>query len=119
MKSQTHVAHTYEFCFPELDTLVLVEELPGEVLIRATRNTFTEARKVAFLRELAQEGFIPDEYGWTNGALPPRVRWLIDYKWLTLHPSLRFTSDRIMRRILAGGLVAWLAMLGALFLTHH
>ena len=54
----------YEFSFPDLDTLVQVEERAGAVLVRATRDTFSSARKEYFIRELAAEGFIPDEFQW-------------------------------------------------------
>ena len=52
----------YEFCFPEKDTLVLVEVVGNGVTVRATRDTFTEQRKASFVRELAAEGFISDSY---------------------------------------------------------
>jgi len=115
MKSPSHAGHCYEFSFPRLGTMILVEELPGEVVIRATRNTFSEARKLAFVRALAQEGFIADEYGWATGGLPARVRWLVDGSWLTPHSIGRTRRSRLARRLLAGGIAAWIALTGFVY----
>jgi hypothetical protein len=75
----------FEFSFPALDTELQVELRDDEVVIRATRDAFTEDRKAAFIHELASEGFIPDEYLWYS-AFEGRgsgqvVRWRIDPFW--------------------------------------
>ncbi len=109
----------YEFCFPKLDTLVQVQELDDEVVIRATRDTFTERRKVCFIRELAAEGFISEAYQWFSGfggwsSLP--VRWLVDYSWLKSGKNVCARTNRFMIRSIFGAILLWLGMMFALFL---
>lgn len=106
----------YEFSFPRLDTLVQVEERTDEVVIRATRNTFTERRKVCFIRELAAEGFISETYQWFSGfgdwsALP--VRWLVDYSWLKPDQHARARTNRFMIRLIVGAFLLWLGLMMA------
>jgi hypothetical protein len=109
----------YEFCFPTLDTLVQVEAADNAVVIRATRDTFSEERKARFIRELAAEGFISDDYRWSLPAASAEfrgVRWLVDFSWLKLHPMLIARTRRFMIRLLSGALLAWLMMIGLVFL---
>src|SRR4051812_6475504 len=100
----------FEFCFPNLDTLVQVEELHGDVVIRATRPTFSEQRKLCFIRELAAEGFIPDECRWFPLAGPGSfkgIRWLVDASWLTISPAVLAQTRSFVIRLLAGTGVVW------------
>jgi hypothetical protein len=108
----------FEFCFPQLDTLILVEELATEVVIRATRNTFSEQRKIYFIRELAAEGFISDNYRWVTGFDSfswLRVHWLLDASWLEPCQVQIARSRKFMIRLLAFTALLWLAMMTALF----
>jgi hypothetical protein len=112
-------AHCFEFCFPRLDTLVQVEETDGEVVIRATRDTFSEERKLSFIHELAEEGFIPDRYRWFalasyRGA--SGVCWLVDYSWLKLDEAMLARTRRFMVRILSSAALLWLVMMASLLL---
>ncbi len=68
MQANTLPPRAYEFYFPERDTLVLVETTPAAVIIRATRDTFSEKRKRFFIHELAAEGFIADDFEWHSLA---------------------------------------------------
>lgn len=119
MKTDVVTPTGYEFCFPELDTLVRVEVSAGAILLRATRATFSEDRKVAFIRELAYEGFIPDEYRWLaqqrlrEGA---DLRWVIDHRWLELTPALLAKPRRFVVRLIAGATCGWVVMMAVLFL---
>ncbi len=67
------------------DTELQVEVRDEDVVIRATRDTFTEDRKAAFIHELASEGFIPDDYMWYSpygGRKTGRtILWRIDPFW--------------------------------------
>ena len=104
----------YEFCFPEKDTLVLVEVMGNDVTVRATRDTFTGQRKASFVRELAAEGFIPDSYLWFSPTGPDSyfgVRWLIDYSWLIVPASVMATARRFMLRLFAGSSMLWLVLI--------
>ena len=109
----------YEFCFPEKDTLVMVEVGEEGVLVHATRDTFTEQRKASFMRELAAEGFIPDTYRWFSSSGPESylgVHWQIDYSWLVIPPHAIATARRFTHRLLVGGLLFWLAQMSILFI---
>ena len=109
----------YEFSFPKLDTLVQVESVDEAVIIRATRNTFTEERKARFIRELAAEGFISDDHRWLPVAASAEFRgiqWLIDLSWLKPDPTTIARTRCFMIQLLAGAALAWLAMVGLTFL---
>ena len=116
MKTHLSEPTSFEFCFPQLDTLALVENRPEEVIIRLTRDTFTEERKTCFVRELAAEGFIAEDFRWASARTyfsPCRVNWLIDRTWLKHDPLMIAKTHRAMVRLLAGGLLLWLALMTA------
>lgn len=110
----------FEFFFPDIDTYVQVENPDAEnVIVRATRNTFSERRKVHFIRELAAEGFIPDGCQWY--PLPagmPHVHWVIDVSWLRLSRAAKSRTRRMMYVLLGGGFLVWTALLSGLMLTY-
>jgi hypothetical protein len=119
MKTQTghfyYNSHRcYEFCFPQLDTLLQVDASNDGVVIRATRDTFSERRKVYFIQELAAEGFIDDSYRWFSGfsqaAFLP-VRWLVDHRWLKPGEAALARTRRFMIRLLASATILWLLMM--------
>jgi hypothetical protein len=115
----TSAAQAYDFCFPNLDTLVRVESADGAVVIRASRDTFTEERKIRFVRELAAEGFIADDFRWAPMGPSPRgqgVRWIVDASLWKPDPMLIARTRRFMVRLMAGSLLAWLMMIGLIFL---
>jgi hypothetical protein len=93
-----------EFYDARLDTHLRVEVDADEVLVRATRNTYSPGRRVCFLRELAAEGFIPDHYQWFNSEpswSSVGVRRQIDAKWLAVpprRPDGRCGRSRVSRR---------------------
>jgi hypothetical protein len=104
MKSLQERPRSYEFNFPQMGTRLQVEELGGEVTIRATRDTFSAQRKMSFIRELAAEGFIPDDFMWLSIAdadTPGRgVVWLVDSSWLTLDANDIARARRILNKAL-------------------
>jgi hypothetical protein len=121
MQAQNCTPAQFEFYFANLDSLVLVETREREVIIRATRNSFSEERKVSFIHELAAEGFIPDNYRWfssftSTSTSELNVRWLVDISWLS-HNAARTTMNRLMIRTIIGAALLWLAMM-ALFFLH-
>ena len=118
MKTTLPVRQTFEFCFPEKDTLLRVEEAEDSVVIRATRDSFSPSRKASFVRELVAEGFISESYRWFSVAEPDTfmgVRWLIDISWLRLPETVLASARRFMGRILCGGCLLWVGLMVALF----
>ena len=118
MKTTLPTNGSFEFCFPERDTLVRVEETEGSVIIRATRDSFSATRKASFIRELAAEGFIGDCYRWFSVAEPDAfmgVQWLVDISWLTLPETALAQARYFMSRMIFGGCLVWLGLMLALF----
>lgn len=110
----------FEFHFRDLDTLIRVENPdPDTVIVRATRNTFSERRKRHFIRQLAAEGFIPEGCQWypLPGGMP-RVQWVIDVSWLRLSELAKSRTRRLMFGLLGGGLALWTALLTTLLFQH-
>ena len=119
MRTDATPPRCYEFYFPEVDTLVLVESDDDDVTIRATRNTFSERRKCSFIHELVAEGFIPADYEWFALAGPGLSRgahWLVDVSWLKDSGTDQATARRFMHRLLGGATLLWLGLMTALLL---
>jgi hypothetical protein len=122
MNSTDVSPHSFEFCFPSLDTLLLVNVDHDEVEICATRNTFSVERKLSFIRELAAEGFIPDRYRYfqlAEHAEAKGVHWRVDYSWLKLDEAMIAKTRQFMLRLFSGATLLWLLMIGLLFITTH
>jgi len=115
MKTHAAEPESFEFCFPKLDTLVCVENRPDEVVVHATRATFSEERKAYFIRELAAEGFIPIDYKWFGDCSTfsgnPVVRWLVDCSWWKPSSTAEAGTRRFMVRTLVGGALLWLLLM--------
>jgi hypothetical protein len=80
------------------ENFLLVEnEDDGRVVIRAVFDNYSERRKALFIRELASEGFIPDEFQFltnTGGDGFFGVRWIIDNSWLAVPAEVISMSYR-------------------------
>ncbi|HVW22432.1 MAG TPA: hypothetical protein VHC86_14555 [Opitutaceae bacterium] len=87
MPSVSASPRCHDFGFPLLDTRVRVEDFPGGVLVRASRNSFSERQKEQFVAWLAAEGFIPGEYRWLPVGRARGVRWVIDVSWMPQAPG--------------------------------
>src|SRR5258708_984500 len=114
MRSLADSPRQHEFYFPRFDNLILVENRPEGVIIRATRDNFSEQRKLFFIRELAAEGFIPDSYSWFSSSAVDTflsVRWVIDRSWVGLHPKMTRRTNRCMRRVLLGVSLFWVGLM--------
>jgi hypothetical protein len=119
MKTHTHSNRSFDFYFPDVDTLALVEESQDEVVVRATRNTFSERRKTFFIRELAAEGFISDSYEKFPGfGSSPRlnVRWQADISWLKSNKDHFARARRLLLRLFLSAALLWLALMAWAFL---
>jgi len=69
----------------------------GSVVIRAALDNYSGQRKAHFIRELAAEGFIPDEYEYltdTGGVGFMGVCWVIDDSWVQIPQEVVATSHR-------------------------
>lgn len=101
---------SYEFYFADLDTLVQVENRSPDVIIRASRNSFTERRKLYFIRELAAEGFIPDDYhllALAGSPLSHGVHWIVEPAELSPAEGLATLSRPWMVRVFCAAGLLW------------
>src|SRR5690242_10422697 len=120
MREQKVLAKDFEFYFPDLDNMMLVECLEdGSVRIRVTKNNISEKRKVAFIRELAAEGFIPEYYQWFSGSAVGSlgVTWVKDYSWVKIPTTVIRRSKRFMFTLLVGAGILWVAMMRVVFVS--
>lgn len=103
MPTKTSLPVSFEFSTFNPENLILVENEPGRVLIRAAYDNFSPRRKSFLVRQLAAEGYIPDEYElFTEVAWNQGVVWVVDRSLITLGPEVRRRSGRFMRRLLIG-----------------
>lgn len=105
-----------EFINHEPENFILIEnETDGTVLIRAARNNFSERRKIAFIHEMAAEGFIPDHLQWFSDSdthTLTDVKWVIDHSWVRIHSAARKNAKRLMVAMLMFAGSLWLILMG-------
>jgi hypothetical protein len=118
-RDASRTRRSFEFQFASLDTLVQVENSSDGVIIRATRNTFSEARKISFIHELAAEGFVDDSFcafsGFKTTSSVP-IRWFVDRSWLKLDKNAVAQTNRFMIRLILSAVFLWLVMMAGLFI---
>lgn len=120
MNAAKEQGYGYEFAFPRHDTLIWVEETGGGITVHATRDTFSAEHKAAFLRELALEGFIPEEYQWAAGLEGWgrfRIHWVIDYSWLKISETLLKRVRRLMIGLFLSVATLWAILMSLLFFS--
>jgi hypothetical protein len=121
MRAQKVLAKDFQFYISDLDNIVLVECHEDEtVTVRATKNNCPQERQISFIRKLAAEGFLPDEYQWFSGATDGSngVRWIKDLSWLKIEPAVKKHSHRFMKRLFLAACVLWIAMMRILLVSH-
>ncbi len=104
------------FDFPQLDAVVEVTVWPEGVVIRASRDCFSEERKVCFIRELAAEGFIDEASRWRPWGSPGGVRWLVEAAAFLPDAACVARTRRLMLRLLFSAGALWLVLMGSLLL---
>lgn len=114
MRTKFTTPCSHDFYNARLDTLLRVEESDGQVVVRATSNRFSPEQQRAFVRWLADEGFVSEAHLWSTYG----VRWIKDLSWARLDPALVARTNRTMYRIFAGAAVCWLLLMAGAFLLH-
>jgi hypothetical protein len=112
----------YEFHFPHLSTVLVVEVRGDEAIIHASRDSFSAQRKSSFIRELAAEGFIADEHRWyaldSYHSGHSGITWTVDQSWLRIDErALASTRSSMMKLVLVG--TALLALMMGLLFTDN
>lgn len=121
MRSQKVRSKEFQFYFPDLDNIVLVNcHTDGTVTVRVTKGNFTEERKLTFIRRLAAEGFIPDEYQQFSGSVDESngIRWIKDLSWLKISPAVTHRCNRFMGKLLLAAVLILIAMIRVLLVSH-
>ena len=99
--------------------LIVVENSEDSVVIRAARDNFSERKKVCFIRYLAAEGFISDEFqgfGKSGSRRTTSISWVVDRDPLKCEPAQLKRADRFMIQLFVSASVLWLALMTFAFL---
>jgi len=98
----------------------VIEKNRGQVLMRAAQDNFSMRRKAFLIRQLAAEGYIPDDYQWcTEFAWPEGLTWVVDRSLLQLGGEARRRTHRAMHRLILAGCALWVAELALLLLQSR
>ena len=116
MNSSAQPPRCYVFDFPRLDTVVEVETSATGVVIHASRDTFSSARKTCFIRELAAEGFIADDFAFNWSGRTDALRWLVQPSEFMPNAAQRALTRRFMLRLFFSVAALWVLLMGGLFL---
>jgi hypothetical protein len=110
MSTET-LPRTIEYHHLHPENFLLVENNVDRVTIHAAFDNFSEQRKAYLIREMAEEGFIPDHfqyfYGLDTGGIFG-VSWVIDNSWLKVPHASWSQAER--------KLCVFLASVGVIFL---
>jgi hypothetical protein len=120
MPAQVGIPERVELSTACPENFLLIENHAQEVLIRAARDNFSSQQKLFFIRYLAAEGYIPENYqslASCQSELESRIKWLVNDSWIE-SPSGHYRKAQ--RQILcligyAGLLLAGLLSLVGLF----
>ena len=96
------------------ENLILVENNEDGVMIRAARDNFSERKKLCFIRYLAAEGYISDEFQYFGKSAPHdslSIIWAIDGTLVNNSPAILQRANRFMIRLILAASVLWLALL--------
>jgi hypothetical protein len=89
--------------------LIVIERAKDTVLIRAAQDNYSARRKAFLIRQLAAEGYIPDQYEQYKEHAPVEgLTWVTDRSLLFVGSEATKRTRRIMQRVLAGGCLLWL-----------
>ena len=105
-----------EFSTHNPPNLIVIERARETALIRAAQDNFSERRKAFLIRQLAAEGYIPDQYeGFSEEAPVEGLTWVIDRSLMFVGAEATKRTRRIMQRVIAGGCLLWLLELTVAF----
>jgi hypothetical protein len=99
------------------ENLILIENSEDSVVIRAARDNFNERERIAFIRYLAAEGFISDEFEsfGKSGRLNTSITWIVDGSWSKPVPGRLQRVDRFMIQLFLSASIFWLVQMAFAF----
>jgi len=92
----------------------LIQNISGNVIIRAARDNFSSCRKVSFIRYLAAEGYIPDRFESLRSIRSEAgdaLRWIIAPQLLEPAISPEKQTNAFMWRLIAEAILLWVGLL--------
>ncbi|HTL55450.1 MAG TPA: hypothetical protein VL361_07205 [Candidatus Limnocylindrales bacterium] len=121
MRAGAIFAEERQFANSHPENLLVIENRPDAIVIRAARNNLSLPQKARLIRYLAAEGYIPAVYQSFNQAAPkfhPRIDWIVDCSLAVPQPSPRQVLPRILFLVFSAGLL-WLVLMSFAFLQAH
>lgn len=107
----------YEFVTNKPENILEIETTPeGEVHTRMARGNFSAQRKACLVRELANEGFIPDHFLFLSDNELLGVKWSVSTDHVKLQPSVSRLANQRTRVLILSCLMLWSALMVALML---
>jgi len=88
----------FEFYFQEVDTAVLVQTKDDCVMIRATKDSFSDRQRERFVHELALEGFVDDRFCHFRAG-DSGVMWMVDRSWRQANEGKSARTSQIAARV--------------------
>lgn len=116
MKTHVQPPAVYIFDFPRLDTAVEVTSSVEGVVIRASRHSASEERKLCFVRALAAEGFIDEACCWRPLDSLGGVHWLAEAGGFMFDAACVARTRRLTLRLCFSAAALWLCLMGSLLL---
>jgi hypothetical protein len=107
-----------EFSTHNPENLIIIENSGKVVIIRAAYDNFSPRRKAFLIRQLAAEGYIPDQfesYSEDEFCRLPGLIWTIDRSLLILSAEAIRHSTQFMQRLIMGSCLLWLLEMIVLF----
>jgi hypothetical protein len=99
--------------------LILVENNEDGVVIHAARDNLSERGKACFIRYLAAEGFISDDFerfGKSGSRRTTSITWVVERDRAQRQPTRLERADRFMIQLFVSASVLWLALMAYAFL---
>jgi hypothetical protein len=96
------------------NNLILLENNVDGVVIRAARDNLSERAKACFIRYLAAEGFISDEFksfGKSGSHHTTSITWVVEQNCARRQHSRLQRVERFMIQLLISASALWLALL--------
>lgn len=116
-KTPTPTQNVYEFVTNKPENILEIETTAeGEVHIRMAQDNFSAQRKAFLVRELANEGFIPDHFLYLSDNELLGVKWSIGTDHVKIPQTVSRLASYRTRVLIWSCFMLWSALMLALML---